>query len=354
MAEGAAFPGEGWLQGDAPLSHVVLSSRARFARNLTAQPFAPHATAESLHRINELVSLALRKQKELAPYQELELDELDTAHRTILEEGRLISKEMARGGPGRSVFLSPDHKASIMVNEEDHLRIQCLEPGMQLDKTIGRLQSIEKSVSEVLAFAWSDRFGFLTACPTNLGTGLRASVMLHLPGLAITREAEDLLGGLGPRGFAVRGFHGENSEFLGDFFQLSNEITLGRSVTEIVKSLQQIIATIMDKEEEARARLSRDRAEVLEDAIWRSYGLLLFARRLPAKEAMTHLSRLRLGIDRGWFPSLAHEELNQLFIRIQPGHLPRDTEGDAKDAEDRDVARARYLRRRLAGIAQAN
>lgn len=340
-----------WLDGSAPAGHVVMSSRGRFARNLAAHPFAPHADAAVLERILELVAAAMAQHTDLRTFDRLDLTDLSVQDRAFLMEARLISKELERARPGSAVFVAPDRKASLLVNEEDHLRIQCFEPGLQLDKTSARLNHLEARISEVLAFAWHDRFGFLTACPTNVGTGLRASVMLHLPALTIGREAESVLSLLSERGLAVRGFYGENSGFLGDCYQISNDITLGKTPEAIVEELLATLHKIVEREEEARATLLRERRDIVEDSLWRSYGLLTNARRMNTREAMTLLSRLRLGIDIGLIRGLTHDRLNRLFLEIQPAQLARSAgvEADPDDPE-RDVLRAAFLRERMSGL----
>ncbi|MDX2176250.1 MAG: ATP--guanido phosphotransferase [Candidatus Sumerlaeia bacterium] len=347
--DGGSLLEAGWLTGAAPCPHVVLSSRIRFARNLAGSRFAPHAPRESLEKIRARVLDAAAAIPAFAEFDRLDLAELGAAERALLKETRLISKEMERAAPGRAVFFARDRKASVMVNEEDHLRIQCIEPGLQLDKCLARASGLEEALGAALPFAIHKRFGYLTACPSNVGTGLRASVMLHLPALTLLREVEDLFGMLGQHGLAVRGFNGENSEFLGDFYQFSNEVTLGRSVEEILRALGAMITRLIEREEEARATLFRDKAPLLDDSIWRSYGVLTNARRMNSKEAMALLSRLRLGIDRGYFRSLTHEELNRLFIVIQPAHLGRRyADAPPDDVEARDVSRAVFLRERFA------
>jgi protein arginine kinase len=343
------FPTAGWLEGAAPSAHVVMSSRARYARNVAEFPFSPHAKSEDLGHILTAIASAASKSQALGDFERRILHEVEPEERAFLKETRLISQEMERGAFGRAVLLSPDRKCSVMINEEDHLRMQCIEPGLQLEKAVARLDSIERALAESLAFAANQRYGYLTACPTNVGTGLRVSAMLHLPALSIIREVESLLSGLGPRGMTVRGFNGENSEFLGDFFQVSNEVTLGKTSETIVRDLAGIIHNVVVKEEETRAALFREKGSVVEDAIWRSWAILAYARRVSSKEAMTLLSRLRLGIDRSYFPGLTHDGLNRLFVEIQPAHLAR-LSGEERLPDDvgiRDELRAKYLRDRL-------
>jgi protein arginine kinase len=281
------------------------------------------------------------------------MDGLDAADRHFLRESRLISPDMEKVVKERAVHISPDCQDSIMVNEEDHLRIQCMVPGLQLQEVVTRLNHLESQLAEALHFAFSEKLGYLTACPTNTGTGLRISVMLHLPALSLLRSIEEILQGIGPYGLTVRGFYGENSEFQGDFFQISNEITLGKSEDEIRDILQRVMDQIIRREEEARTRLFETRRTSVEDVFWRSLALLSYARRMNSQEAMKHLSRLRLGIDTGMLTHLSHQELNRLVIEAQPAHLEvRYGDGGEMTGESRDELRAKMLRDRLAPPAQ--
>lgn len=337
-----------WLEEASPCDNVVVTSRARFARNVQNAPFAPHASAGALAEVREQIAEALSRNGYFADFMCLELTELSGLERTFLKESRLISKEMERGGPNRAVYVNRDLKCSIMVNEEDHLRIQCLEPGLQINRTQTKLNAIDTEAAKVLPCAFHEKFGYLTACPTNVGTALRASVMMHLPGLALKREIEAALQELPSRGLTVRGFHGENSEGVGDFYQISNEVTLGRSVEQIEQELADAVSTLMERELASRSLLHQKGGWTVKDAIWRSFGILSHARKIESVEAMKLLSRVRLGIDEGFFESLTHEKLNKLVFAIQPGHLVF-CHGAGEDAEERDITRANLIREVLAG-----
>lgn len=342
-------PGEGWLSGAAPSAAMVVSTRGRLARNLVGEPFVPHAAPDALRRVQELVVGTFSRVADLHEFERIDIASLSLEQRSLLKEDRLISQEMERLGEGRTVMVARDRRASVMVNEEDHLRLQCIEPGLQLERTIKRLELLEQSLAGGLAFAFSQKYGYLTACPTNVGTGLRASVMLHLPGLVLRREVETALAPLPNYGLTVRGFNGENTEFVGDFFQISNEVTLGRTVASIVAKLRDVLRVVMEREEEARAAIAKERSSPIEDALWRSYGVLRYARRLELAECMRLLSRLRLGIDRGYFPGLTHEGLNRLCIAVQPAHLMRmGTLG--KEPPNLDEARGHLVRQCLGSL----
>ncbi len=336
-----------WLFEPAPCSNVVTTSRARFARNVDGQQFAPHAPPSVLEEVHDEILEALGRNKFVRPFFLLELTEVTASERAFLKERRLISKEMERGGASRAVYVAPELKSSILINEEDHLRFQCLENGLQLPQVMAALEQLDDEVGEVVPYAYHDRYGYLTACPTNLGTGLRASVMMHLPGLSIRNEIQSNLQPLPQHGLTVRGFHGENSENSGDYFQISNEVSLGKSKEQIVEELAEIVTLLMEKELEARSLLHRESRLGIQDAIWRAYGILTHARRIDTNEAMRLLSRLRLGIDEGYVKELSHETLNLLAMEVQPAHLVFRHGADAETSENRDQARAELIRQRL-------
>ena len=342
-----------WLAAAGPCGDVAVSSRARFARNVAGYPFAPHARPEVLRRLSDHIAEILSRCDALAGWTRIELGDLTATERAFLKESRIISKEMEQGGDHLAVYVSPDAMASILINEEDHLRLQVLAPGLQVDKVVERLREIDTALAAVLGYAWSSNYGYLTACPTNVGTGFRASAMLHLPGLTLLQEVESSLQGMAANGLTVRGFYGENSEYAGDFYQVSNEITLGRTVDQITQTLGSVIDRLIEREKEARLTLSRNHASATNDSIWRSFALLTHARQMDSIEAMRLLSRLRLGIDLGYFEPLGHEELSKLVIEIQPAHLERLRSSQGV-TQTRDEARAHYLRQRLSRLASRN
>jgi protein arginine kinase len=334
------------MAGGAPCESVVVSSRTRLARNVIGYPFSPHAGVSANMEVREELRRVFAGSGHFSTYHELEMSELSGRERGFLKEARFISKEMERGGPSRAVYLDRELKCSIMVNEEDHLRIQCLEPGLQVAAAMERVRRVEGKLGALLSFAHHRRFGFLTACPTNAGTGLRASVMMHLPALSLRREIETIISALPRQGMTVRGFHGENSDNLGDLFQISNEVTLGRSVEQIEELLAEVVGMLLDREIEARSLLFTKGGVALQDTVWRSFGLLTHARKMDTAEAMKLLSRLRLGIDQQWFPGLDHAVLNALIAEVQPGHLM--IRHDAPDETDtRGVLRADLIRKTL-------
>ncbi len=345
---------DNWLKQTAPATHVAISSRARYARNLAGFPFSPHARPEILQRVDKFIQERVAKSEFLKTFDRLELCKLGRMDRRFLKESRVISKEMERGGEHLMAYVSPDGMASILVNEEDHLRIQVIRPGLNIAQAVERLDEIDNAMSKIVGFAYSEKLGYLTACPTNVGTGFRASVMLHLPGLTLLKEVENALQGITHHGLTVRGFDGENSDFTGDLYQISNEITLGRSVEQIVQTLESVIQRIVEKEEEARLELFKHHEASTEDYIWRSFGLLHYARKIDSTEAMMLLSRIRLGIDQGYFQKLGHEDLNKLVFEIQPAHLEHLKGKNGNDEVSRDELRALYLRERILRSSEQN
>lgn len=342
-----------WLDRQGPEEHIVVSSRARYARNLPRVPFPMRARPEELRHVVERVSEAIEKNARFEEGNSFSLSQIKGFERSFLKENHLISVEMEKGGENRSLFLSNDVKLAVMVNEEDHLRIFALEPGFQPFEALTSLMTLEDQLERELHFAFSPKYGYLTACPTNTGTGLRASVMLHLPALAMTKRLPELIKSMPQFGLTVRGFYGENSENMGDFFQISNEITLGKSEKEIVQTLNSVVEQVIEREEQGRRLLFEQNSHLVEDEVWRAYGLLTQARVMTTQEAVQLLSKLRFGIDRGYFGKLRHTDLNKLVIEIQPGHL-QFLRGGPIGTEERDIMRADLLRKRLESKALQN
>jgi protein arginine kinase len=338
-----------WLTEDAPRSNVVVSSRARYARNLAGHPFAPRSKASELSTICQEIGEAISRTREISDFQPVKFAEMSNHERHYLKESHLISAELEKGGEGRMGFFSPDCQRSILINEEDHLRLQCLKAGFRLAEALEELNDLDSLLHRSLRFAFSRRFGYLTACPTNTGTGLRVSVMLNLPGMVMTNTVEDIMQYMPQQGMTVRGFYGENSEYLGDFFQISNEVTLGKDEGRIREELERVVEQVIQREENARASLFEEKRVMAEDKIWKSYGALTHSRMLSSRDALTLLSRLRLGIDQGLFANLTHHELSRLMIEVQPAHLQHNTNSLIGE-EARDIARATSLRRRLQDI----
>jgi len=336
-------PSDHWLAKSSQYDDVAVSSRTRFARNINGYRFAPHADRETLKTVNELVNKAITENSFFEGYIQLDLADVEKHLREYLKESRLISKEMEQGGEHRSVYLAPDASASILVNEEDHIRIQALSSGLDLPKCLEKLMEIHDELGKNLTFAESNRLGYLTACPTNVGTGFRGSVMLHLPALNLLEKIDRNINIIAHDGLTVRGFYGENSSSSGDYYQISNEITLGKSIDEILNILMNVLEGIINAEKEARIELNRDYNETTQDQIWRSYALLSHARQMDVEEAMNLLSKIRLGIDSNYFENLTHNRLNRLSMEVQNAHVEALRRKE-KTTDSKNQFRAGYLR----------
>jgi len=344
---------EKWALAAGPENHIVVTSRVRLARNLAMAPFPPRAEKEGLRRVAEAVDTLIGKHPELRGFMRVDVGALSPLERAFLKEGYIISPEMELGGEHRVLYLDQLRHCVIMINEEDHLRMYCLRAGLQTDPSLEEISRIDGIFGRALNYAFSDKYGYLTTCPSNVGTGMRASVMLHLPGLAMTRQVEEALKAAPPSGLTVRGYYGENSEFLGDFYQISNEVTLGRTEGEIVTVLQGMIRQVIERETAARKHLFQRKQTYVEDVIWRAYGALTHARIMNSTEACKLLSPMRLGIERGYFSTLSHHELSQLIVAVQPAHIQLSA-GSQTGAEERDVARAQFLRSKFSRLDANN
>ncbi len=337
-----------WLSGDGPDSFAVLSSRIRLARNISEFPFPPAAGTDVREKLIDFLSTAFEKIPNLKEGDFYKSADIDDISQKFLVERHLISPEFMRGGTGRGLYIDDREKISIMVNEEDHLRLQVISSGMSLTECWDEANKVDDELSKVLTFDFEDSFGYLTSCPTNVGTGLRASLLIHLPGLALTREIDNVINRISKVGLMVRGFYGEGTDVLGNLFQISNQTTLGRTEDEIIDSLCKVSAQILEYEKTAQETLMRDAPEQIEDKVWRSYGILTSARVLTSNEVMNLLSALRLGLSLELIDRITYREINQLMIITQPAHLQKLV-GREMDNTERDMVRAELVRERLAG-----
>jgi len=329
-----------WLEsgvGEGP----VVSSRIRLARNVDEYCFPGWASEEDNHAVwKQIEELFTSMNGDFISWGMTDTPELD---REILFERHLISQELAQQDDSCGVFVSADECLSIMVNEEDHIRIQSLQSGLNLQAAWKAANEIDDKLEASLTYAFSPKLGYLTSCPSNVGTGLRASVMLHLPGLVLMEEMDPVINGISKIGLAVRGMWGEGTEAAGNMFQVSNQITLGRREDEIIAHLEQIVLELIDHETNARKRLMEEKSIIVEDHISRAFGILSHARLISSGEALNLLSTLRLGLDLGMVHELSRKELDMLFISIQPAHLQK-LENKTLQPEERDVVRAEMLR----------
>jgi len=336
-----------WLRGSGPESDIVISSRVRLARNLSRFPFLTRATEEQRSEIHESIRRALAHLG-LAEngHCYVDLAESNDLTSRFLLERHLISRELANGSGGRGVLFNKSEMLAVMVNEEDHLRIQAIRAGFEVDGAFAEIKSIDDRLDEELEFAYSDEFGYLTACPTNVGTGMRASVMLHLPALVFTKQVDKVFASVTKINLAVRGFYGEGTQASGDFYQISNQVTLGIGEEDILELLGRVVPKIVTYEREVRDHLlSKDRLS-LEDRIWRAFGVLKAARSISSEETMDLLSSVRLGVNLGLLENVDIATVNELFILTQPAHLQRLERRDLTPSE-RDATRADFIRRQL-------
>lgn len=346
-----------WLAASGEHAGIVLSSRIRLARNLAGFAFPPRAReGERLRVLHQLRSAAGRVPS-LRDAACIRVDECTPQERQLLHERHLVSRELAglEHGPGAlgvaagAVLLTGE--AGVMVNEEDHIRLQVFRSGFDIAGALRESERLDRELGAEVPYAWHREFGYLTACPTNTGTGMRASVLIHLPGLVLTQEIAKVLQGLQHMGLTYRGLYGEGSDVLGNLFQISNQTTLGRSEDELADQLVRVVRRVIEREEEARRVLLRDAGYIVEDKLWRAFGTLRHARTLPADEAMNLLSGVRLAAGLNLLPGLSVYTLNKLLIFSQTAHLAH-AEGRVLTEGEANLARAKYVRTVLANEAK--
>lgn len=335
-----------WLRGVGPESDIVISSRIRLARNLADFPFISRASDVDRAQIEKLMRDGVKSWQDVGELLYLNLDSLDGIDRQLLVERHLISRELAEGKGPRAVAIDPHETFSLMINEEDHLRLQVLQSGFDLQTVWQKINRIDDLIEQKVTYAFHERLGYLTACPTNVGTGLRVSVMLHLPALVITRQIDKVFRSLQKINLAVRGLYGEGSQAMGDFYQISNQITLGRGEEELIRQVSDVVPVIIDYERQARQFLIKESQENLHDRVSRAYGILRTAQTISSEETMHLLSSVRMGVNLGLLPDLQILAVNELFIRTQPAHLQK-LAGEELESTDRNIERARFLRRFL-------
>lgn len=335
-----------WLRGSGPQSDIVMSSRIRLARNLADFPFIRRCSDQDREGVERAVRGAMDHVGEWKECLYLDVAKLATVDRQFLVERQLISREFADSQGARGALVDPSETFSIMVNEEDHLRLQVMHSGLNLDAAWQQINRLDDLLETRLNFAFHPRLGYLTACPTNVGTGMRVSVMLHLPALVLTKQIEKVFRALQKISLAVRGFYGEGSQFMGDFYQVSNQITLGRSELELVKQVSEVVPVLIEYERQARSFLVKESKKELHDRVSRAYGILCTAQTISSEETMHLLSSVRMGINLGLINDLEISVLNKLFMHTQPAHLQK-LRGTPLDSSDRNIERAVYLQRHL-------
>lgn len=336
-----------WLRSTGPNSDIVMSSRIRLARNLAKYPFSHWASKKEQQEILATIKEAAGTSKKMKNSLCLDIGKLDSIDKQFLVERHLMSKEHSMDSENKGLCISDKEVISIMINEEDHLRIQVMKSGFDLRDAWQIINTIDDEMSSLLIYAYSPDFGYLTACPTNTGTGMRASVMLHLPSLVMTKQIGKVLQAITKLSLTARGLYGEGTEASGNFFQISNQVSLGHKEEDIVDNIERIIKQIIDHEQGARDVLASQNKAVLEDRIWRAYGTLKSAYIITSSETIDLLSLVRLGVDLNLIKSVDRSLINELFIITQPAHLQK-IENKKLNPNERDVKRAEILRKKLA------
>lgn len=335
-----------WLSGNGDEALVVLSTRVRLARNVAGCKFPPAADTETRKRIVGYVDSTMERSELLAAGQYHKASDIAELDRDFLVERHLISPAFLDGELSKALYIGPEERVSIMVNEEDHLRIQALSSGLDPMGSYELATKHDAEIGRFLEYDYDPDFGYLTACPTNAGTGMRASVLIHLPGLVLTKEIDRVVSHITRSGLIVRGFYGEGSDVLGNLFQLSNQNTLGISEEEVLNHITRITREIIDKEAQARQRLIDEAADMIEDKIWRAYGILKNARVLTSEEVMNLLSALRLGHAMKIIDFIDVALINDILLLSQPAHLQKFY-GSEMDPNRRDFVRAQMVREKL-------
>jgi len=335
-----------WLRGEGPESDIVISCRIRLARNLAGRHFLTRASEKELQEIEEELGGYLREREGRFSRHYFRMAGISEVDRHVLVERHLISREHMAGEAGRAVAISDDERLSVMINEEDHLRIQVLRSGLRLAEAWKEIDELDTEISERFEFAFSPKWGYLTACPTNVGTGIRVSVMLHLPALVLTKEIEKLFRAVGKINLAVRGLYGEGTQAYGDLYQISNQTSLGKGEEKLIENIESVVPGVISYERKAREHILEANRVETEDRMWRAIGVLKSARLLSSEEAMHLLSAVRLGASLGILPALPGGALNEIFLLTQPAHLQKMVGRELSPAE-RDLARAAYVRDKL-------
>ncbi len=336
---------------EGPHNKIVLSSRVRLARNLKGMAFPGWAKKAERIKALDQIRPAVESLPQMSDAFSESMDNLTVLDKNILVERHLISREHAAKNAGSGLVLNREESLCVMINEEDHLRMQALRPGLQLKQAWHAIDQIDSKLEKKLGYAFTGELGYLTACPTNLGTGIRVSAMLHLPGLVLAEQINQIIQAVNKLGLAVRGLYGEGTEALGNVFQVSNQMTLGEAESDIVERLNKVLAQIIEHEENARAMLLEKKPKSVYNHIGRAYGVLANAHSISSKETMNLLSLMRLGVDLGLFTDVERWLVDELFIVTQPAHLQKRF-SEKLSAEERDLLRADMLRERLRNVSR--
>ena len=335
-----------WLKGLGPNADIVISSRVRLARNLQGA-FFPH-WADKTQGDNTLITIrnAIENVSHLKGTTFFRLADMDNVNKQFLIERHLMSREQASKADSKAVVIDDAEIVSIMINEEDHLRMQVMRSGLDLLEAWEMMNRIDDALSGQLQFAFLPELGYLTACPTNTGTGLRGSVMMHLPALVMMRTIDKVLAAVAKLSFTTRGLYGEGTQATGNFFQISNQVSLGYNEDEIIANINGLIRQIIEQEEQARISLIKQQKAFLEDRIWRSFGILKSAFIISSQETTELLSMVRLGLDLNIIKDIDRKTVNELFLLTQPAHLQK-LEVKKLNTQERDIKRAQLIRSKL-------
>lgn len=332
-----------WLKGTGPHSDIIMSSRVRLARNLQGRFFPHWANKQQAEETMAIIKQAVERVDYLKKSTFFKLSELDSVDKQFLVERHLMSREHASKPDSKAIVIDAEEIISIMINEEDHLRMQVMKSGFDLLESWEIMNRIDDCLSKELNYAFSPELGYLTACPTNTGTGMRGSVMLHLPALVMVRTIEKVLAAISKLSFTTRGLYGEGTQAIGNFFQISNQVSLGHNEDEIISNINGLIRQIIEHEEQARSILLKQQQAFLEDRVWRAYGTLKNAFIISSQETTELLSMVRLGLDLDIIKEIDRRAINELFILIQPAHLQK-LEGKKLSSQERDEKRAKIIR----------
>ena len=340
-----------WISQKGNEDDIILSSRIRLARNLKKIPFPGQSTREQLDKVvSKMKDILLDENLEIDgeqyKFNYIEIENVSPVKRMMYVEKNLSSPKFVKNGYGKILFYDQDEKISIMVNEEDHLRIQILLPGLQINKAWQIADQIDDIIEDKTEYAFSKDWGYLSACPTNIGTGLRASVMVHLPGLNLSGNINNLFEVVGKLGLTVRGIYGEGSESSGNIFQISNQITLGSKEEDIIDNLESVTKQVINQEQSSRKKLFSEREVFIKDKILRAYGKLKYAYSISTDEAMELLSYVKLGMEMNIIKEIDSLMLKKLFILIRPAHL-QSLVGEEINSEERDIKRAELIKNEL-------
>src|SRR5437899_3833647 len=336
---------------EGPHNKIVLSSRVRLERNLKGMAFPGWAKQAERVKALDQIRPAIEALPQMSDAFSESMDNLPGLEKNILVERHLISREHAAKNAGSGLVLNREESLCVMINEEDHLRMQALRPGLQLKQAWHAIDQFDSKLEKKVGYAFTPDLGYLTACPTNLGTGIRVSAMLHLPGLVLAEQINQIIQAVNKLGLAVRGLYGEGTEALGNVFQVSNQMTLGEAESEIVERLNKVLAQIIEHEENARGLLLEKKPKMVYNHIGRAYGILANAHSISSKETMNLLSLMRLGVDIGLFPGVDRSLVDELFILTQPAHLQKQ-HTENLSAEERDLLRADMVRERLKPVSR--